>query len=179
MPIYLMRPAKSLLTTGLMAFIDTLPNGCRMAEIGCYTGESTRLFLTKASQIVCVDPWEDYTENGLAMTEMDLVEILFSAVHAEAQDRIMKVKAPSVEAAATFPDGLFDLVYLDGNHEYLHVLADMAAWAPKVKSGGILAGHDYDHLGVTEGVRTVFGRPDQVFPDSTWMVRIHAGDEAA
>jgi len=36
-----------------------------------------------------------------------------------------------------------DFVYIDGNHDYTYVVADILAWHPKVKPGGILAGHDY------------------------------------
>ena len=49
----------------------------------------------------------------------------------------------SVEASRDFPDGHFDLVYIDGNHSYAAVVEDIKAWRPKVKPGGILAGHDY------------------------------------
>lgn len=37
----------------------------------------------------------------------------------------------------------FDFVYIDGNHDYSYVVADILAWYPKIKPGGILAGHDY------------------------------------
>jgi hypothetical protein len=47
------------------------------------------------------------------------------------------------EGAAVFSDETFDFVYLDGDHKYDAVVEDIAAWWPKVKPGGILAGHDY------------------------------------
>lgn len=50
---------------------------------------------------------------------------------------------PSLEAAATFGDDSVDLVYLDADHRYEAVRADIAAWWPKVKPGGLLMGHDY------------------------------------
>jgi len=36
-----------------------------------------------------------------------------------------------------------DFAYIDGNHSLKSVTADLGAWWPKVKSGGIICGHDY------------------------------------
>ena len=41
-------------------------------------------------------------------------------------------------------------IFIDGDHSYEAVRADLAAWEPKLVPGGILAGHD-------------FGNNDQVF----------------
>lgn len=49
----------------------------------------------------------------------------------------------STEAARRCPDASLDFVYLDANHDWDAVAADLRAWAPKVKPGGVLAGHDY------------------------------------
>jgi hypothetical protein len=49
----------------------------------------------------------------------------------------------SMEAVKDYPDGCFDFVYIDGNHEFLHVTEDIFHWSRKVRKGGILAGHDY------------------------------------
>ena len=35
------------------------------------------------------------------------------------------------------------MVYIDGDHRKEPVLADINAWLPKVKKGGIIGGHDY------------------------------------
>jgi len=49
----------------------------------------------------------------------------------------------SVDAAADLSNGSLDFVYIDGNHRLESVISDLAAWAPKVRAGGIIAGHDY------------------------------------
>jgi hypothetical protein len=36
-----------------------------------------------------------------------------------------------------------DFVYIDGNHSLPYVIADLAAWVPKVRPGGIVSGHDF------------------------------------
>lgn len=42
-----------------------------------------------------------------------------------------------------FSDEQVDLVYLDGAHYYDGVMADLKAYYPKLKSGGVMAGHDF------------------------------------
>lgn len=42
-----------------------------------------------------------------------------------------------------YEDGFFDYVYIDSDHTYESVKKDIEQWWPKVREGGILAGHDY------------------------------------
>jgi predicted O-methyltransferase YrrM len=44
--------------------------------------------------------------------------------------------------AVHVPDESLDCVYIDCCHEYECVKKDLDAWMPKVKKGGIVAGHD-------------------------------------
>jgi len=64
-------------------------------------------------------------------------------------------KMDSVKAAGNFPNGSFDLVYIDANHVEVAVLADSEAWYPKVKRNGFMAFHDYENrnYGVNKAVR--------------------------
>ena len=39
----------------------------------------------------------------------------------------------------------FDLVFIDADHSYETTKRDIELWAPKVKPGGILGGHDYNN----------------------------------
>lgn len=50
----------------------------------------------------------------------------------------------TTEVLPTFPDHSFDWVYLDANHTYEGVKQDLELILPKMKPGGIIAGHDYD-----------------------------------
>jgi hypothetical protein len=53
------------------------------------------------------------------------------------------LRTTSAEAAKDFGDGTVDFVYLDGCHRYESVKEDVGLWWPKVKVGGVLAGHDF------------------------------------
>eukprot|EP00976_Prorocentrum_cordatum_P081698 1184517-Prorocentrum_minimum.AAC.4 len=56
---------------------------------------------------------------------------------------VQLVKGYSTAKAGMFADGSVDFVYLDARHDFCAVREDMEAYWPKVKCGGIMAGHDY------------------------------------
>ncbi len=64
----------------------------------------------------------------------------------------------TVEMAASVPDGSLDFIYVDADHKYASVIADLKAWGPKVRPGGTISGHDYmddpNCCGSEFGVRT-------------------------
>lgn len=62
----------------------------------------------------------------------------------EYHQKILFVHEDSVIAANRFQPNSMDFVYLDGNHEREYIEQDLKMWWSKIKSGGILAGHDWD-----------------------------------
>ena len=56
------------------------------------------------------------------------------------------VRELSLAAAAKFADESLDFVYLDADHSYESVKADLNAWNPKIRTGGLFAGDDYGAL---------------------------------
>ena len=92
--------------------------------------------------IYCVDLWPDEEIFEVAQSNLD-------------DPRFKLFRGDSVETAAQFVDGGFDWVYIDADHHYENVKRDIEAWYPKVRAGGIVAGHDYvDYLdmGVIQAV---------------------------
>lgn len=75
---------------------------------------------------------------------------------------VRMLPVPSLEAAAMFADNSIDFVYIDGSHEYDDLKADIIAWGPKVKNGGIIAGDDYG-VGRHPDVKKVV---DEIFPSA-------------
>lgn len=72
-------------------------------------------------------------------------------------DGVIVYRLDSLCAASQFQDGFFDWVYLDADHSYLGCQADLSAWYPKLKAGGVLAGHDFvdgTFLGGQYGVKS-------------------------
>ena len=71
-----------------------------------------------------------------------------------------------------FEDNSIDFIYIDGNHQYDFVKKDLEDYVPKVKVGGVIAGHDYGGPttpGVTKAIDEYFGfPPESKYPDYSW-----------
>lgn len=76
------------------------------------------------------------------------------------------IKAYSPEISSNYEDESIFFCFIDGSHEYEHVKKDIQAWYPKVKKGGIIAGHDFygiNHPGYGKGHVGVFRAVDEEF----------------
>ena len=122
------------------------------AEIGVNTGVTTEYWLQnlKIQKLYAIDPWLPYdgpsagtTHPTEPMAEGHYRETLSRI--APFKDKVEVLKMTSEEAAKIVPDDSLDFVFIDGNHSYEFVRQDMGLWWPKVKLGGIFAGHDYSH----------------------------------
>lgn len=75
--------------------------------------------------------------------------------------RVSFLEEDSVGCASRFDDDSVDLVFVDADHSEESVRSDLEAWVPKVRPGGVIAGHDYGsrrHPGVTKAVDEFFAR---------------------
>ena len=119
------------------------------AEVGVERGIFSEV-LCKAgvSRLMCVDAWMAYAGYREHVTQSNLDRFYDETKARLSPYGAAVVRALSVEAANGVKAGLLDFVYIDGNHVFEHVVADLAAWAPKVRSGGIVAGHDYGRSSV-------------------------------
>lgn len=59
--------------------------------------------------------------------------------------------------AEQFAPAEFDFVYVDALHDYKGTLRDLSMWWPKLRRGGIIAGHDYLDMN-----STVLGSSDRI-----------------
>lgn len=128
----------------------------KVVECGTYNGISTSVFAFFAKHVTTIDI---YPCDAFVLAHFD---------------NISKINADSVRYAYEFEDRSIDLVYLDTVHNFVQVYNEILAWKNKVKVGGYLSGHDYQPLfpGVIEAVNFVFGKPDKVYADSSWIVRL-------
>lgn len=68
----------------------------------------------------------------------------------------------------------FDSVFIDGDHSYPNVLADIQCFLPLMNPGGIICGHDYwaGDVGVMDAVNEVFGETFTVPAGRIWCHRV-------
>ena len=120
------------------------------AEIGAYKGAFTEKFCKEGFRMFAVDPWVAYEGAGKTQKKQDRQDFLFEhTTRVLAPYDCTLIRKTSVDALEDFKDDSLDFVYIDGDHEFSHIAADIAGWTKKVKKDGIVAGHDYfctDHL---------------------------------
>jgi hypothetical protein len=80
---------------------------------------------------------------------------------------VRPLRMDSALAAGRFADKSVSFVFIDANHSEESVSRDIAAWLPKVKPGGVLAGHDWPWKSVQAGVRQHIAEP--VIDGSSWI----------
>ncbi|CEL92384.1 unnamed protein product [Vitrella brassicaformis CCMP3155] len=59
------------------------------------------------------------------------------------QDKTVWMRMLTSDAAREIPDNSVDFVYIDARHDYCGVSEDLSLYWPKLRVGGIMAGHDY------------------------------------
>jgi len=170
-----MRAPGSFHEQGLLRFIQDLPSGLTMVEIGSYAGESAEMFLAsgKIDLFYAVDPWQggyDDTD-GASHSDMCAVETAFDQRISRFGNRVVKLKMTGAEAAKKFHnEGLTcDMVYIDGLHTYDGVMSDLHDWYDLAAS--IVAGHDYTqyHRDVIRAVNEFLPKfPSRVYADGSW-----------
>jgi len=146
-----------------------VPAGSWGVEVGVFQGQMSAALLRADPDLylTMVDSWEGHgdayagdsgdwhaTLNDASQEEfmrLAKVRVGFAGVRA----KVLRMR--SDDAARTFPDGHLGFVFIDADHSYDGCAADIAAWAPKIKPGGYISGHDYENtafpkFGVTRAV---------------------------
>lgn len=129
----------------------------RGAEIGVWRGEYSEQFCqaNPALHLTCVDAWTPYPDYRSYRRPSKFIE-----AETDARQRLAKygcsiLRGFSLDVAKTIPNESLDFVYIDANHSFDAVMQDIIYWAPKVRVGGIVSGHDYTHYHRKWGFRVV------------------------
>lgn len=156
-----------------------------MAEIGVWRGRTCKGILQKCNDVIsqywAIDQWcylgEEYGGRiGRASAEQWEQMYLYTCRLMTFFPQLHVVKMTSIEASRLFTKGYFDLVFIDADHRYNSVKADIEAWLPLVRKGGLLAGDDYGigkHSGdVKRAVDERFGNDIVLTECNIWIRRI-------
>ena len=108
------------------------------AEVGVFKGRHARSLVDHLNlkQLYLIDPFIPYNEVANA-AHMEAVER-----HAHDLVRDNRVKWIKEKSLAVKLENL-DFCYIDGDHSYESVKADIPHWYANVRSGGVLGGHDF------------------------------------
>lgn len=126
-----------------------MPEGGRFVEIGVLQGKSLLYIAKKLLPINATAVGVDVFGTKTTWETNNVPDKIVSKAWVEDMLRAEKVKnfelieADSAEAATRFKDESIDAVFIDGCHNYEWVTKDLENYYPKVKTGGIVAGHDY------------------------------------
>jgi MMP 1-O-methyltransferase len=155
----------------LFQLASDLPAGARVVEVGSWMGASTcflaagmkgdgaklRAVDNFAGLSTCGEDAAWYNRHFRRLGRNSTLE-LFRANTATLgfADRVEPVVSDSLAAAASLASlrGSIDLVFIDGDHAYEACRADIGAWTPFVRPGGVIAFHDFGSRasGVTQAI---------------------------
>lgn len=118
-------------------------------EIGVKTGRYSQAILERSQlHLYLLDAWRHfetgYTDrhNTSTSTHLSFMTKTIERLK-EFEGRFTVIRDTSENGARLFNDEYFDFAYIDANHSYESCLHDLNLWFPKVKKGGVIAGHDY------------------------------------
>ena len=153
------------------------------AELGVKGGRFTGHILAahKNLHLITVDLWSarpeaEAHEDGETYDDWDFdtIRAEFDRRTAPFADRLTVMRMSTLEAAPKVEDESLDFVFIDAEHSYEAVTADIKAWEPKVKPGGWVMGHDYSDRfqGLKRAVDEQFASSDVIVGgDTVWAVR--------
>lgn len=178
--------AADLRAQSLFKWLGTRKNPIGV-EVGVFAGDLSKRLLSRPDlTLYLIDSWgvmhtDDYKSSGdfhtqLTQEEQDAYYEMTRQSVMFAGARAQIVRKSSVEAAKDFADASLDFVFIDADHSYEAVKADIQAWLPKVKPGGFISGHDYENtdfpaFGVKQAVDELF-REVELGQNFTWKENV-------
>ena len=148
-----LHPAAKRKARNRRSVLQKLPAGGLGVEIGVWRGEFSEIILRETSPkcLYLIDPWEFHSEFPMRVYtgEVGKSQDHMDRVFCDVQDKFMGhpnviiLRGESQTELPRFEDNYFDWIYIDGNHSYESVLADLRMSLSKTKSNGIIAGDDY------------------------------------
>ena len=117
-------------------------------ELGSFKGQFANTILNNwGGKLLMVDVWRElpHQEYDDASNHREHIDAYSQAMDniKGFEDRAYMLRMKGEHACDFISDGSLDFVYIDANHTYQAVKDDIRLWYPKVKSGGIIMGHDY------------------------------------
>lgn len=137
-----------------------------IVEIGCWIGRSTWALAHTPGYVLSIDNWIGNDHSFLPTDIHDLpdgglpkfAENMAGQIEA---GKVIPLRMISQLAARLFPVPCFDMVFIDGDHRFGAVWADITEWQSKLLKGALLCGHNYEPCWKDDVMRVV----DELVPD--------------
>lgn len=155
----------------------------KIIEIGAWKGRSTYMLAhyTKG-KVYAVDNWSGPTnimEHADGYKEIldkgpDFVYNQFCKNIEPVKNKVVIIRENSNVAFRTLEENYgkdFDMLFIDGDHQYFQIKADIENYMKLLKPGGLICGHDYPgYPGVYKAVNELFpGKIDNF--EQIWSIR--------
>lgn len=178
--------------TFYLQLVKQAKDGFHFVEVGTWKGKSASFLaveiLNSKKQIKfdCVDTWNGSEEHlnpssnfyePLLQTPDGLYNHFLANIK-PVSHVINPIRKSSLEAAPLYSDGSLNCVFIDASHDYENVCLDIKAWLPKVKKGGILAGHDFAYQPIKQALDDTLGLSNVVdHGEDVWVFSVNKLDE--
>lgn len=180
--------------------VKSLPNNAKILEIGSYRGRSTNAIgyamQRSARKLYCLDIWREFEQQCIRQSDQTahLLPPTDYAIFEDFlrntewfNDQLCILRGSTNQLQEILPQRFFDLIFIDGAHDYENVFRDITVSLRCLKSGGIICGHDYHTDGGQDVIKAVHELiflnqrfyEHGVFNDtSIWFARYSELDEA-
>ena len=161
--------------------VNHFTDNSHFVEIGSWKGRSASYMAVeifnsrKNIKFDCVDTWcgsvehldpNSYHFQQELINDKDWLYYQFLQNTRPVCDTITPIRMTSLDAVSLYENRSLDFIFIDASHEYEDVKKDIIGWYPKLKLGGIIAGHDYtSYDGVKQAV-------DEILINKNLIVRL-------
>lgn len=168
--------------------VQQAPQTGRFVEIGTWKGQSSAFLaveIINSGKQITLDCIDNFTgspiEPGQMYDPVNQEGKLYDAFvynMRPVEGHYTAIRGDSAGSASLYDDETLDFVFIDASHDYDSFRADLWAWFPKVKRGGLIGGHDYasPYPGIIKAVdEHLANETVQMFPSTCWYcTKTHA-----
>lgn len=135
-------------------------------EVGSWSGGSAVILgsicQSKGAHLYCID---SFSHDLIKYGQLTDTERLLRFIENTRGLPISILSGDSAEVHKLIRDGCADLVFIDGDHHYENVKADLANYIRKLERFGVICGHDYGGTTpeVTQAVDEFFGKGNVIW----------------
>jgi predicted O-methyltransferase YrrM len=165
--------------------VNQSKDGYHIVEVGTWKGTSAAFLAVeiinsgKNIKLDCIDTWLGSPENidpnsdhfEPLLQEVDGLYNKYLSNIEPVKHVINSIRQTSLDALKNYDDNSLDCVFIDAAHDYDNVQKDVQGWLPKIRSGGLLAGHDWECEEVRRAVIDTLSTGARSIGENVWIYK--------